>query len=93
MFHLCSHGNRDIGRGAKPRLEGAHVVRHRLSRGHEVHQAMRLLEAARPRHASQHARTELPPFAPRVEANVSRLRKSQVTVVFEPPANRGVRSG
>jgi len=47
MFHLCSHGSRDIGDRAKPRLEGAHAVLRWLSRGHEVDPAMRLSEAAR----------------------------------------------
>ena len=30
MFNFCSHGNRDIGRSAQHRLEGAHALRQRL---------------------------------------------------------------
>jgi hypothetical protein len=42
-----------------------------LSRGHEVHSAMRLSEAARSRDARLHARTELPALAVGVAAYVS----------------------
>jgi hypothetical protein len=76
MFHLCSYGSRNVGQGAKPRLEGAHAMRQRLSRRHEVHQAMRLPETTRPRDARQYARAQLPAVAPRVEAYVSSLWKS-----------------
>jgi retron-type reverse transcriptase len=42
MFHLCSHGSRNARRGAELRLEGAHALRQRLSRGHQVHKALHL---------------------------------------------------
>ena len=35
-------------RGAKPWLEGAYALRQRLSRGHQVHSAVRLSQATRP---------------------------------------------
>jgi len=46
MFQCCSYGNRDLGRGEEPRLEGAHALRQRLSRWHQVHAAVRLSTAA-----------------------------------------------
>jgi hypothetical protein len=33
LFHFRSHGSRDIGRGEKPRLEGAYALSHKLA-GH-----------------------------------------------------------
>jgi hypothetical protein len=33
LFHVCSHGSRNIRRGAQPRLEGAYALRRRPSRG------------------------------------------------------------
>jgi hypothetical protein len=46
MFHICSHGSRDARRGAEPGLEGAHALRQRLSREHQVYAALRLSQAA-----------------------------------------------
>jgi hypothetical protein len=42
MFHLCSHGSRDARRGTEPWVKGAHALRQRLSRRHQVHEAVRL---------------------------------------------------
>jgi hypothetical protein len=73
MFHLCSHGSRDIGRGAEPRLEGAHALHQRLSSGNKIDAALRLPEAARPRDASLYARTELSALTAGVAPYVSCL--------------------
>jgi hypothetical protein len=77
MFHFRSYGSRDTRHRAKPWLEGAHAVLRWLSRGHEVHPAMRLSEAARSRHVGLHARPELPALAAGVAAYVRSLWKSQ----------------
>jgi hypothetical protein len=83
-FHICSYGSRDTGHGAQPWPEGAYALRRWLSRGHEVHEAVRLSEAARSGDAGLYARAEFSAFTVRV---------ARVTVVFEPPNNRQVGSG
>ena len=88
MFHFRSHGSRDLGDGAKPWLEGAHAMLRWLPRGHEVHAAMHLSQATRPRHVGLYARTELPALQAGISAHVSGSR--EVTVVFEPPTNMEV---
>jgi hypothetical protein len=45
MFHLCSHGSRDVRHGAEPWLEGAYALRQWLSAGNEVNEALRLSQA------------------------------------------------
>jgi hypothetical protein len=41
-LHVCSHASGDVEHGAKPRLEGAHALRQRLSRRNQIRAAMRL---------------------------------------------------
>ena len=89
MFHFRSHGSRDIRRGSKPWLEGAHAMRRRLSRGHEVHAAMRLSEAARP--CTRGPNFPLSRLETRLMCPACGSRS--VSVVFEPPTNREVSRG
>jgi hypothetical protein len=71
-FHLRSQGSRDLGRGAKPRLEGAHAMRRWLPRGHEIHAPMRLSQGAQlDLETLVCTRPELPAFTVRVAAHVS----------------------
>jgi hypothetical protein len=46
MFHFCSHGSRDIGRGAQRGVEGAHALRQRLPSGNAIDVEVRLSQAA-----------------------------------------------
>jgi hypothetical protein len=93
MFHFCSHGSRDVGEGSEPSLEGAYAMRPGLSRRNEVYAALRLPQAAGPRHAGLYARAELPAFTARVAPHVSGLWKSEGDGGFEPPSNAQVGSG
>jgi hypothetical protein len=89
LFHLCSHGSRDPRRGAEPWLEGTYALRQRETRSllKCVYREQLDLEAL---DAGSDKRAELPTFTARIEADVSRLRKS---VVFEPPSKAAQMGG
>jgi hypothetical protein len=93
LFHFRSHGSRDSGHRAKPGLEGAHAVLRWLSRGHKVHPALRLSEAL---DLDTLVCTRGPNFPlSRLETRLMcpACGSRRVTVVFEPPTDRQVRSG
>lgn len=77
MFHLCSHGSRDIRRGAQSGLARPHALRQRLPRKHQVDAEMRLSQAAGPRDARRHAGPKLSPLTAGEPPHVPGVWQSQ----------------
>src|SRR5271170_278183 len=63
---LVKAGLRPPPPAAKPRLEGAHAVRPRLTRRDEAGPRMRLPKTTRHRYSGLHARSQLPALSPRI---------------------------
>ncbi len=77
MFHLCSHGSRDIRDRTEPGLEGAYALRQWLSAGDALHAQVHLPQTVGPRDAGLYARAELPDLKAGISADVPSLWESK----------------